>query len=123
MIVKMTRRAIRGLARATGAFDQHTRTMIELPNGDYYVRVGHKDAAVALPAANPFIDDQGCVDHYRSDAAMSMLDEDCYGFVLFALRRTEPPAGRMDFRAQFAPDWSPAFAAAMAQTLLVELGK
>jgi hypothetical protein len=63
-----------------------------------------------LPDLSPLTDEPAA--GQRQDAALKLMDEDCYGFLMLTMHRHEEPkghfTGRIDFAVALQRDWWPA---------------
>jgi hypothetical protein len=68
------------------------------------------DDAVAsspfLTEENPLATEDGF--DARQDAALKLMDEDVYGFLLLTVHREDSLRGRIELAAQLQPNWRPA---------------
>jgi hypothetical protein len=58
---------------------------------------------IPLPAVNPLASGDGA--QGRRDAALKLLEDDCYGFVLLTVHRRDDRHGRIDLAIATDPSW------------------
>lgn len=107
--------AVRALANKLDAYDVDGLPDVLRVGRATYVRL--PDAPnVDLPMRNPFGDDEAR--GYRSEAALMMMDEETFGFMLVVLRRDDGKKPEIALRVQTESEWIPAFHASMGRILI-----
>lgn len=105
--------AARKIAARLDAFDLGGEALIRVGT-DVYVRLPIEAAAAmkVMPKVNPFLDEHAMA--YRQESAMTLLDDDVFGFVLLVFRPDKP---EIDLRMQTEPEWMPLFGMAAAKVV------
>lgn len=107
--------AVRALAAKIDAFDIETMPDVLRVGKVTYVKLPDV-GDIKLPLRNPFADDDARQD--RSTAALMMMDEETFGFMLVLLRRENGKKPEIAIRAQTESDWLPAFHASIGRILV-----
>lgn len=77
-----------------------------------------RDFPAFLPAENPLESRDGF--NARQAAALKLMDEDCYGFLVLTVHRDEGVRGRIELAVKLQREWWPAVSKTLRRIVAVQ---